>query len=219
MEGTNTLQLCGFCDASTSAYAAVAYLRIEGESRVCVQFVAAKTRVSPSVKFTIPQLELLSALLLAKLITSVRQTLEGVTTLLEPVCYTDSKVALYWIKGVNKEWKQFVENRVTTIRKLTTVSSWFHCPGSTNPADIPSRGMGISDLSRTQHWLSGPEWLSEDHLNCATAELGEIPEECHAKMKRSAKGNEHTLVNVSSSERIGALITVPLVSFSESLLW
>lgn len=85
-EGTSTLQLCGFCDASTSAYAAVVYLRIEGESRVCVQFVAAKTRVSPSVKFTIPRLERLSALLLAKLITSVRQALEGVTTLLEPVC-------------------------------------------------------------------------------------------------------------------------------------
>ena len=36
-----------------------------------MKFVAAKTRVSPLGRVTIPRLELLSALLLAKLITSV----------------------------------------------------------------------------------------------------------------------------------------------------
>ena len=30
---------------------------------------------------------------------------------------TDSITALFWIKGVDKEFKQFVENRVAGIRK------------------------------------------------------------------------------------------------------
>ena len=33
-----------------------------------------------------------------------------------PICHTDSKVVLYWIKGVDREWKQFIENRVMEIR-------------------------------------------------------------------------------------------------------
>ena len=57
-----------FCDASTAAYAAVVYLRT-GVDLTC--FVASKTRVSPLNQQTIPRLELLSCLLLAKLISHV----------------------------------------------------------------------------------------------------------------------------------------------------
>ena len=40
-----------------------------------------------------------------------------------PVCFTDSKVALYWIQGVKHEWKQFDENGVATIRNLVELST------------------------------------------------------------------------------------------------
>lgn len=56
-------KLVGFCDASSKAYAAVVYLRLESDMhQVSVQFVAAKTRVAPVGGMTIPRLELLSAL-------------------------------------------------------------------------------------------------------------------------------------------------------------
>ena len=42
----NSVRLVGFCDASTKAYAAVVYLRLESEEDVDVQFIAAKTRVT-----------------------------------------------------------------------------------------------------------------------------------------------------------------------------
>uniref|UniRef100_A0A1X7VT18 Reverse transcriptase domain-containing protein n=1 Tax=Amphimedon queenslandica TaxID=400682 RepID=A0A1X7VT18_AMPQE len=64
------LRLVGFCDASTKAYAAVVYLVNERSKSV---IIAAKTRVSPLQTQTVPQLELLGALILAKLITSVRE--------------------------------------------------------------------------------------------------------------------------------------------------
>ena len=67
-----SIRLIGFCDASTKAYAAVVYLRIEDDTQVCVRFIAAKTHVVPLGGMTIPRLELLSALLLSKLIVSVR---------------------------------------------------------------------------------------------------------------------------------------------------
>ena len=92
-----SVRLIGFCDASTKAYAAVVYLRIKDEAQVCVRFVAAKICVAPLGGMTIPRLELLSALLLSKLIVGIQVALQPEMTLGDPVCYTDSRVALYWI--------------------------------------------------------------------------------------------------------------------------
>ena len=102
------MRLLGFCDASAKAYAAVVYLRSENEDHVDVKFIAAKTRVAPVLAATIPRLELLSALLLSKLLDSIQAALKSTLCLDDPVCFTDSKASLYWIRGVHHEWKQFV---------------------------------------------------------------------------------------------------------------
>ena len=103
---------------------------------------------------TIPHLELLSALLLSKLVVSVQDALQSELSLNDPVCYTDSKVVLCWIKGCSQEWKQFVENCVTSICASIPAQHWRHCPGEDNPADIPSRGMTASELSKN-HAIDG----------------------------------------------------------------
>ena len=183
-----SVQLVGFCDASVKAYAAVVYLRFEREDQVCTRFVAARTRVSPLVKITIPRLELLSALLLAKLITSVRLALELHIDIEDLLCFTDSKVSLYWIQGYGQEWKQFVENRVKTIRSLVAGSHWSHCPGADNPADIPSRGMNVEELSKSELWLDGPAWLMSISLGptgLCQHDDESVPEECLPELKKS----------------------------------
>ena len=68
------------------------------------KFVAAKTRVSPLEEHSIPRLELLGALLLSRLQASVSAALMVELELDPPTCFTDSKVALFWIKGHDKEW-------------------------------------------------------------------------------------------------------------------
>ena len=95
-------ELCGFCDASTSAYAAVVYLVVHTDAGRFVRFVVSKTRVAPVQRQTVPRLELLSALLLARLISSVTEGLASQLTLNPPRCFTDSKVALFWICGLSK---------------------------------------------------------------------------------------------------------------------
>ena len=62
----------------------------------------------------------------------------------DPRCYTDSQVALCWIKHEEREWKQFVQNHVTAIRRLVPSEHWKHCSGISNPADIPSRGTSMT---------------------------------------------------------------------------
>ena len=48
-----SVRLVGFYDASAKAYAAVVYLRIEGETQVCARFIAAKTHAAPLGGMTI----------------------------------------------------------------------------------------------------------------------------------------------------------------------
>jgi len=60
--------LHGFCDASERAYAAVLYLHSTYKNGVIdVKLLCAKTRVSPTKPQTIPRLELLGAVILARL--------------------------------------------------------------------------------------------------------------------------------------------------------
>ena len=66
-------RLYGFCNTSVIAYAAVVYLSEETPHGTYLEFVVSKTQVSPLKAQTIPRLELLSALLLARLISNVRQ--------------------------------------------------------------------------------------------------------------------------------------------------
>ena len=77
-------QLCGFCDASCKAHAAVVYL-LETSAGCKVQFVASKTRVTPLKSQTIPRLELLSAVLLARLMSSITQAIEREITVKTPL--------------------------------------------------------------------------------------------------------------------------------------
>ena len=73
-----------------------------------IRFVAAWTRVVPLQAQMIPQLDLLSAFLLSKLVVSVYDSLQCQLTPLDVRYYTDSKIAIFWILGTDKEWKLFV---------------------------------------------------------------------------------------------------------------
>ena len=196
--------LCGFCDASTTAYAAVVYVvvKTEADSARCARFLASKTMVAPLQTLTVPRLELLSALLLSRLVTTVLSSLKSCLPVSEIECYTDSTVALHWIKGTCKEWKQFVQNRVSEIRQKTPPEVWNHCPGVTNPADLPSRGMTMSELQVSHLWHFGPEWLK---FGPSTSALPEISEECMRELKTNSR-NTHNLAATEAQTTIGALL-------------
>ena len=198
-----SISLCGFCDASTKAYAAVVYLRVEVVHGIRVQFIVSKTRVAPTQELTIPRLELLSALLLARLITVVSDDL---IPPFELKCYTDSTVVLYWIRGVKKDWKPFVNNRVTEIRNHVPPECWNHCPGLSNPADLPSRGLTLLELSLSQLWRQGPPWLLiQDVTPDQEADDTTMPAECASEMKMS-KEKTHNLLITTQAPTIASVI-------------
>ena len=181
LDSVCSYSLCGFCDASRTAYTAVVYLVAKKETSTHTQFLASKTRVAPLQTLTIPRLELLSALLLARLTTAVSSVLDSAIPDFTIECYTDSTVALHWIRGTRK---LFIQNRVNEIRQKITPDRWKHCAGVTNPADLSSRGIAIAELHVSRLWRFGPDWLglgqiSDDHP--------EMPGECLDELKASSK--------------------------------
>ena len=133
----------GFGDASEKAYCAVVYFVLEVSGDFFPVLLSSKTRVAPLTRHSIPRLELLSGVILARLVSSVKEALASQITIDKTHLWLDSKTAICWIKG-SKEWKQFVQNRVNEILSLTEESMWNHCPGIENPADIGSRGEGAA---------------------------------------------------------------------------
>ena len=111
----------------------------------------------------IPRLELLSAVITAKLYSTVRKALTNQWKIDDENCqfWFDSKTVLFWIKG-SGEYKQFVANRVHQILKLTSPNSWRFCPGSLNPADLGTRGVSPTELRDNALWWNGPPFLQKN---------------------------------------------------------
>lgn len=151
------VELHGFSDASQNAIAAVIYLRVlhdVGTARVFL--VSAKTKVAPLKHMSIPRFELSAAALLVRQVLNLREvlTLNRAPTHL----WTNSTVALMWIKGHPSRWKDFVRNRVAFIQELSNCR-WHHVPGPENPADLASREVPTARLQQEQIWWTGPSWL------------------------------------------------------------
>ena len=113
-----------------------------------VRILCSKNRLA-LLKVTLPRLELIAALVGARLLNYVcRETGYDVTG---TTLWSDSTVALGWIRNDPNSWKIFVGNRVTEIHTYTTPSEWKYCPGEDNPADYLSRGLTLRNWNSCEH--------------------------------------------------------------------
>lgn len=160
----DTIELCGFCDASEDAYAAVLYSRtISSDDVVLTNLIAAKTKVSPIKTLTIPKLELCAAVLLTKLLETVVKALEVVGSI-KIRLWSDSTTVLDWLANPPRRGNIFVSNRVTQILSYTNTRQWNHVASLDNPADCASRGVTPTELQDAKLWWYGPDWLRSQPL-------------------------------------------------------
>ncbi|GFX76450.1 integrase catalytic domain-containing protein [Trichonephila clavipes] len=153
----NTVELHGFADASSLAYAAAIYCRQKHNSKIKVQLLVSKTKVAPVKQVSIPRLELCGAHLLSKLFKSVLRILKHYT--FDIFAWTDSKIVLSWLSSHLRKWKTFVANRTSEIMEVLPTKHWRHVPSKENPADIASRGIDPKCLPDCKLWWQGPPWL------------------------------------------------------------
>ncbi|XP_043264010.1 uncharacterized protein LOC122404151 [Colletes gigas] len=188
---TVSVELHGFCDASLAAYSAVTYLRVTTTNNdVFTTLMMAKTRVAPIKTQSIPVLELNGAVLLSELVVHVKRSLSLKVDRI--ICWTDSTIALAWLRKHASTWKVVVANRVSKIQTMLPNAEWYHVPTRSNPADLNSRGVEAAELLQSELWISGPSWLRQ-------------AEESWPKMPASLETEEgkrvsHTLVATPEKE-------------------
>jgi hypothetical protein len=163
---TLELELHGFGDASLKAYCGVIYLNFPHGAR---ELVLARARVCPVRKHTLPRLELLAALLTARMLTTVAQELELTQPKLR--AWTDSTIVLHWIAS-EKPLEEFVANRVSEIKRLIPPGNWNHVEGAVNPADLGTRGITAQALENNDLWWHGPSTVLSGQYE---AEVKELP--------------------------------------------
>ncbi|XP_062535596.1 uncharacterized protein LOC134204818 [Armigeres subalbatus] len=160
-----TLELHVFVDASAQAFAAVAYFRILDRGQVRVALVSSKTKVAPLRIVSIPRLELMAALLGARL----RRTIEENHTLKIQKTYfwSDSSTVCSWIASDTRRYRQFVAFRVDEILSLTKIEEWQWISTKINVADEATKwGKGPS-CNVDSCWFHGPEFLYGSETNCS----------------------------------------------------
>ncbi|GFY15303.1 integrase catalytic domain-containing protein [Trichonephila clavipes] len=171
---SSEVQIHTFSDASKKAYGAAAFLRVKHKDRVSVDLVTSKSRVAPLKRLSLPRLELMGALLAARLAKEVKKILDQKCST-RAFFWMDSQVTLHWIKGPSHRWKPFVANRVREIQFLTDPNSWFHCSGKDSPADLLTRGISVDALTTNSKWWNGSSFLRQ--IDFQTKGLDEaIPE-------------------------------------------
>ena len=115
IESRSSIEFHGFGDALPAAYGAAVYIKCLGETgHTSTHLVMSKTRVTPAKTVSLPRLELLAAVVNARLLKFVAESLTLKVD--RVVCWNDSMVALQWIRGSSSQRKTFVANRVAEIQ-------------------------------------------------------------------------------------------------------
>ena len=174
--GVSRVEVHTFADASEKGYGICVYLRILNENNsASSRLLFGKSRVVPLKGCTIPRLELQAAVLGAKVSSQLSQELS--LTVDAQYYWSDSQIVLAYLQNTRKKLKTYVKNRVTVIYELTSVAQWNYIPSQENPADLASRGCGVSHLLDSA-WFEGPPILSTDLDMTSVSQLRfSIPED------------------------------------------
>lgn len=175
-----------FVDASNVSFAAAAYLRFKSaNNQVEMSLIAAKNKVGPLKITSVPRLELMAAVLGARLSHTIIRALTNVE--INKVFYwSDSKTTLRWIE-TERKLNQFVAFRVGEIRELTNISNWRYVPSDQNAADLATKWHDKVDLSPGSMWYAGPEFLKSAEETWFIDD-GDVPQEFYNEV-----GKEETV--------------------------
>ncbi|XP_049294220.1 uncharacterized protein LOC125769530 [Anopheles funestus] len=163
------VQLHVFTDASETAFGCVAYFRAVVQGEVRCSLVMSRTKVAPLKKISIPRLELLGAVLGARMAKTIRDNHK--LAIDRVVIWTDAKVVLSWIRSDHRRYKQFVGFRVGEILDLTNISDWRWIPSKMNIADILTKWGKAPDIGPDSDWVCGPKFLRADECCWPVQEL------------------------------------------------
>ncbi|XP_053687203.1 uncharacterized protein LOC128736742 [Sabethes cyaneus] len=163
------IELHLFADASESAYGCVAYFRASVRGKIACALVMGRSKVAPLKQISIPRLELMAAVLAARM---SRTVCENHSFAIEKIVYwIDASVVLSWIRSDQRRYKQFVGFRIGEILSLTKLADWRWVPTTLNVADQLTKWGTDPQLHSDSVWLRGPRFLYQSEHEWPKKEL------------------------------------------------
>ena len=155
--GQPDLVICN--NGSELAMCSATYVRWEcTEGDVDCRLWAAKTRVTPLQKLTIPRIEMQSAVMGVRLAESIKKN--SIWAFRSVYHMTDSKCLLATLSKDTGALGEFSGNLVTEILLTTTTEQWFHIKSKDNIADLGTReNASATDIDEKSQWQRGPSWM------------------------------------------------------------
>ena len=155
-------ELVLFNDASKDAMCTAAYLRwslSNGSFESCLW--AAKTRVTPLLKDTIPRSEMKSCVMSTRLGKDIKEN--GGLEVSKTTYILDSSCTLALLKKDSGALKEFMGNKVSEVLQTATPDQFFHVKSADNIADLGTRMDATpADADLGSEWQCGPSWLKLD---------------------------------------------------------
>lgn len=150
-------QLHVFMDASRDCCAAVAYLRVSQHDEVVVSLIMGKSKVAPIKLMSIPRLELVAAVLGARISNTILSNLS--IDVGEVFYWVDSTTVLSWIRSDTRNLTgQYEKFRVAEIQDTTKIANWRYINTRSNVADDATK-MTRSTINSSDRWFTGPPFL------------------------------------------------------------
>ena len=128
----------GFCDSAGKAYCAIVFARVSCSHGVLVNFWVGKSRLAPMKTFL--------GCLLSQLVISVVDAVKSEARIKEICCWSDSQIAIWWIKQCEKEWNVWISNRAEKVREMVPPGRWFFVLTGLYPADVGTRPVSLENI-------------------------------------------------------------------------
>ncbi|GFY27912.1 uncharacterized protein TNCV_4562661 [Trichonephila clavipes] len=133
---SSEVQIHTFSDASQKAYGAAAFLRVKHKDRVSVDLVTSKSRVAPLKRLSLPRLELMGALLAARLAKEVKEILDQKVREIQSLTDPNS-----WFHCSGKDNPADLLTRGISVDALTTNSKWWNGSSFLRQIDFQTKGL------------------------------------------------------------------------------
>ncbi|XP_062557235.1 uncharacterized protein LOC134222107 [Armigeres subalbatus] len=203
-----SLELHIFTDASIHAYGCAAYFRAIVDGRVRCSLAMSRSKVCPLKLQSVPRLELMAAVLGARMIHTVKNNHS--LPIEKHILWSDSQTVLSWIRSDQHKYNQFVAFRIGEVVELTTAGDWRYVPSEQNIADVVTKWGPGPPLSSDGPWFSGPEFLHwpESMLPKQEKVDSDDPEEMKACVLFHHGSLSSPLINVQVTTRWEKLIRI-----------
>ena len=174
------MDLFFFSDACKSSYGFVAYAVQKGSSN----FVFAKAKVAPLQERTLPQLELLGAVVACQGLLTMLEIFKHVK-INNVYIHLDAQIVLSWLLSSALPKNNYTCNRVKDVKKMVKAASdsynvnvfFKYVPTGDNPADMLSRGISFAKFSeQLDLWIHGPSWIRGATVVWPSSEYGCLSE-------------------------------------------